>query len=101
MLIRVNKNTNAVDSSLIIPQLAGFEDIELQDGFEWIDLNSDWYINYETEKLALESELNKIEFELKAETLELTEKETIAYLMAKVSQQNVIIDNLLIEVLNV
>lgn len=60
MLIRVNKTTNQVDSSLIIPQLEGFEDIELQDGFEWIDINSEWYRKYEMDSLKLVE--NKISY---------------------------------------
>lgn len=60
MLIRVNKTTNQVDSSLIIPQLEGFEDIELQDGFEWVDINSEWYRKYEMDSLKLVE--NKISY---------------------------------------
>jgi hypothetical protein len=99
MLIRVNKTTNEIDNSLIIPQLAGFENIELLAGWEWTELNSEWFINYETEKIAFENELNAIEYELKAETLELEQTELIKYLMDTVIKQNEIIDNLIIEVL--
>jgi hypothetical protein len=52
-LIRVNKLTNEIDSSIIIPQLEGFEDLELKPNFEWIDLNSEWYQQYEMKELGL------------------------------------------------
>ena len=101
MLIRVNKTTNQVDNSMIIPQLKGFEDLELLDGFEWVELNSEWYINYETELIKFNNEIDSIEFEFKAENLELSDKEMIKYLTDKITKQNEIIDELIIGVLNV
>ena len=101
MFIRVNKNTNEVDNSLIVSDVSLHTDIVLLDGWEWLDTNSQWYKDYELSQLQLENELNQLEFELKAETLELPEKELIAYLLNKINTQNEVIDNLLIEVLNV
>lgn len=101
MLIRANKTTNEIDNSLIIPQLQGFETVEVLDGWEWIDLNSEWYIAYETAQIELENELSSIERILKAETLELPIEEMNRYLLEQIQIQNTIIDNLIIEVLNV
>ena len=101
MFIRVNKNTNEVDTSLIVSNPLLHPETVLLLGWEWIDTNDSWYVNYELSQLQLENELNQLEFELKAETLELPEKELIAYLLNKINSQNEIIDNLLIEVLNV
>lgn len=101
MFIRVNKSTNEIDNSLIASDLQYHTDIVLEDGWEWIDTSDVWYVNYELSQLQLEKELNELEYELKAETLELTEKELIQYLLNKVNTQNEIIDNLIIGVLNV
>ena len=101
MLIRVNKLTNEIDSSVIIPQLEGFEDLELKPNFEWIDLNSEWYINYETELIKFNNEIDNLEFEYKAENLELSDKEMIRYLTNQNKQLNEVINELIIGVLNV
>ena len=89
MLIRVNKTTNEIDNSIIIPQLQGFEDIELKNGFEWVELDSEWYINYETELIKFNKEIDNLEFEFKAENLELSDKEMIKYLTNKNKKLNI------------
>lgn len=63
MLIRVNKTTNEVDNSLIVPQLQGFENVELLPNWEWIELNSQWYIDFETAKIAKEQMLVRLGYE--------------------------------------
>lgn len=99
-LIRVNKTTNQIDNSLIIPQLEGFEDVELLDGWEWVSLNSDWYINYETELIKFNNEIDTLEYELKTENFELEQSEQIKYLTNQNIKLNQIIDSLIIGILS-
>lgn len=100
MFIRANKTTNEIDDSLIVSDLQYHTDIILEEGWEWIDTADSWYKSYEETQLQLEKELADLEFELKAETLELNEKELIAYLLKQKQKQDELIDFLLIEVLN-
>lgn len=100
-LIRANKATNQIDDSEVFPIGCDTSKITLHPGWELVDTNSPWYIAFETKKIKADIKKEKLALELNAQTMNLSDKEMIKYLMDTLVSVKAVSQQLLMESFNV
>lgn len=100
-LIRANKAMNQIDDSEVFPIGYDTREVTLQSGWELVDTNSPWYIDFETKKIKADAKKEKLALELNAQTMNLSDKEMIKYLLDTLVSVKTVSQQLLMESLNV